>query len=272
MENNKYFKEGIYGLPYIPYLKGEDLLKQCAYFINKSNKIAILTGAGMSTDSGIPDFRSKSGLYSKAPESILSLSNFNNNPDEVYEFLYKYINTLNVKPNRGHLILKEIEDMGKEVNIITMNIDHLHAVNSNVIEFHGSLDKAKCLKCSKIYDIDEIIQVEKFNFLMEDIKYKYNCECGGLIKPNIVLYGEDVYHYEKAKQIMSECDLIIVMGTSMVVNPFASLPSEAKADTPIIIINKTPTYLDNDRMAMVIHDNISETLDKIINHINNKNF
>ena len=265
MENNKYFKEGVYGLPYIPYLKGEDLLKQCAYFINRANKIAVLTGAGMSTDSGIPDFRSKNGLYSKTPESILSLSNFKKNPKEVYDFLYKYLNTLDVKPNRGHLILKEIEDMGKEVNIITMNIDHLHTKSgsSKVYEFHGSLDKAKCLKCGKIYDINEIINNGEYN---------YNCSCKGLIKPNIVLYEEDVYHYDKAKEIMLECDLILIMGTSMVVNPFATLPSEAKIDTPMIIINETPTYLDNDRMAMVIHDNISETLNKIINHIKNKTF
>lgn len=269
MENNKYFKENVYVLP---YLKGEDLIKQCAYFINKSKKIAILTGAGMSTDSGIPDFRSKTGLYTKVPEDILSLSNFKENPTEVYDFLYKYLNTLNVKPNRGHFILKEIEDMGKEVNIITQNIDHLHSINSNVIEFHGSLNKAKCLNCNTIYDIEDIIQKQEDNFLMHKVDYKYNCECGGLIKPNIVLYEEDVYHYNEAKQIMQETDLIIVLGTSMNVNPFASLPLKAKADTPIIIINKDATYLDNDRMSMVIHDNISITLDKIISHIENKSF
>lgn len=267
MENNKYFKEGVYGLPYIPYLTGEDAIKQCAYFINRSNNIVVLTGAGMSTDSGIPDFRSKTGLYSKTPEYTLSLYNFNKNPKEVYDFLYKYLNTINVKPNRGHLAIKEIEDMGKEVNVITMNIDHLHSINKNVIEFHGSLDKAKCLKCGKIYNIDEVIKRND-----DEVKYDYNCDCGGLIKPNIVLYGEDVYDYVKAKEIASKADLLIVLGTSMVVNPFASLPNECSSEIPIIIINETPTYLDNDRMAIVIHDNISNTLDKIINHIKDKTF
>lgn len=267
MEENKYFKEGTYGVPYIPYLKGEEAIKQCAYFINRAENIAVLTGAGMSTDSGIPDFRSKGGLYSKAPEDILSLFNFKKNPDEVYDFLYKYLNTLDVEPNRGHFILKELEDMGKEINIITQNIDHLHskAGSSNVLEFHGSLDKAKCLRCQKIYDINDVIK---------DDKYHYRCDCKnkGFIKPNIVLYGEDVYHYKKAKQYMKKCDLIIVMGTSMVVNPFASLPKEAFCNTPIIIINESATYLDNDRMAIVIRDNITNALEKIVTHLKEKTF
>lgn len=256
-------------LSYVPQLEGEDKLKQCAEFIEKANKIAIITGAGMSTDSGIPDFRSKEGIYSKKPKDIFSKHNFFMNPHQVYLFIKDYINIINVKPNEGHYCLTELEKMGKEVTIITQNIDGLHsrAGNSKVLEVHGTLNTATCQnpKCRKQYSIGEVIK--------DNGQFSYYCNCkkdksrSNLIKPDCVFFGENIKYGEQIFKIVNNCDLLMVLGTSMVVHPVAILPQYIKAGVPIIVINKDATGIDQDRMSVVFHENIKDTLKNIIQYI-----
>lgn len=258
--NKKYYTENYHGSPFLTILQNEDKLKQAAYLIHTAKKIVVLTGAGFSTASGLSDFRSKQGLYEERPETILSLRYFRYHVEEVYEFLENYINIEDVKPNNGHLYLKKLEDLGKDLTIITQNIDHLHqdSGSSKVLEFHGTLKTGSCIKCGKKY-------------LMKDLyKYKnYYCDCEinthkKIIKPDIVFYDESVHHLPESIELMKEADLVLIMGTSLVVHPFASLPNYTKAETPIIIINKDITYLEDYRMSCVFKEDINETLCKIM--------
>lgn len=253
----------------IPQLEGEGKLKQCAEFIKKAKKIVVITGAGMSTDSGIPDFRSREGIYSKKPKDIFSRHNFFMKPHEVYSFIRDYINIINVKPNEGHYSLAELEKMGKEVIIITQNIDGLHSQSgsSQVYEVHGTLNTATCQnpKCRKQYPIREVIK--------DNGEFNYYCNCKegkgtrNLIKPDCVFFGEDIKHGKEIFKIVKNCDLLMVLGTSMVVQPVATLPQYIRADVPIIVINEEPTYLDEDRMSIVFHKNIKDTLKNIMKYI-----
>lgn len=251
-------------LEHIPQLEGIEKVKQCANYIKKAKKIAVITGAGMSTDSGIPDFRTKKGLYSKNPVDILSRQHFFSKPKEVYNFLENYIRIINKKkPNEGHYILSSLEKLNKNIFIITQNIDSLHSKSgsNNVIEVHGTLNTATCQKCGKKYNTNEIIR--------SDGTMNYYCDCNkrGLIKPDCVLFGEDVKHLREIKQIVKECDLLLVLGTSLTVYPVAKLPNYLKAEVPIIIINENNTYLDEDRMSIVFHNNISNTLKQIMEYV-----
>ncbi|AMN31149.1 SIR2 family NAD-dependent protein deacylase [Clostridium perfringens] len=264
--NNKYINiESVYCSPYVLNLNESDKYSQCAYFIEKSNKIVILSGAGISTSQNIPDFRSKTGWYSKNPQNILSINNFINNPKEVYRFLYKYLNTIKGKTqSKAHSIIKDLEKC-KQVYVITQNIDKLH--NNNIlIEFHGNLESAHCLKCGKKFNIEYILN--------DDIEDFNRCECGGLIKPDIILFDEDIKsdNILKANNICKEADLIMIIGTSLTVEPFASLPLKAPIETPFIILNKTATYLDDNNMSVVINEDCDKSLSEIYKRFLNKDF
>ena len=164
----KYIKQTKGGNFYIEQTNNvEEKYVQSAYFIKNAKNICVLTGAGISTNTGIPDFRSKNGWYNKEPEDILSFDNFIKDPKEVYAFLYKYFKLINVEPSKSHKILAELEDMKKNIAIITQNIDKLHhkAGSTDIIEFHGGLDKAECILCNKEYDITRVLN--------ENILYVY---------------------------------------------------------------------------------------------------
>ena len=266
-KDNKYINlGGAYSSPFVYNFEDvEDKYKQCAYLIDKAKNIVFLTGAGISTNAGIPDFRGKEGWYNRKPEYILSMDNFLANPKEVYKFLYTYLKTIRSrKPTKTHNIIKALDDE-KNVNIITQNIDNLH-IGSNIIHFHGDLEKAHCIKCNKEYSIDYILNdnIDSFN----------RCECGGLIKPNIILYDENIDkgNLLNSKEICKKADLIIIIGTSLVVQPFASLQLEAPLETPFIILNKTATYLDDNNMSIVINENCDKSLGEIYKRYKNKDF
>lgn len=263
MLKNKKFVEGG-DFPYVLTLTGDDLIEQCAYFINKAKTIVVLSGAGISTSRGIPDFRSKFGWYSKAPQQILSLTNLYSNTKEVLNFLNKYYSMINVEPSFSHKFLYELEEQGKQVSIITQNVDlgHTEAGNTDIIEFHGSFKKAICNDCGREYNISKVL-----NDNINDDEFDFKCTCGGIIRPDIVLFGEAVRREEEAIKKIKEADLLIVIGTSMVVQPFASLPSKAKPNTPIIVINNSSTYLDEDRMAVIVKENCDDVLLKIKNKL-----
>lgn len=237
----------------------DNLLKM----IRESDKIVFFGGAGVSTESGLKDFRSQDGLYSESyrypPEMILSHSFFLDNPSEFFRFYRDKLNTNHCKPNITHIVLKKLEDMGKVSSIITQNIDGLHqdAGSQKVIELHGSIKRNHCMKCGKFFD-------DTFVFGSKEIP---KCECGGIIKPDVVLYEEpldDANVLEAIKEIES-CDLLIVGGTSLNVYPAAGLLRYFKGKN-LVLINKDRTPFDN-QCDLVIYDklgNVFRTIEKEI--------
>ena len=227
------------------------------------------TGAGVSTLSGIKDFRSADGVYSKpwqgySVESILSLSFFNNNPSIFYQWSKEFCYCLDrFEPNIVHKTVAELQKRGIIKALITQNIDLLHtkAGSPEVIEIHGSPAKHHCLKCRKIYTYDEIAPR-----VMRDEVPK--CDCGGIIKPDIVFYEESL-HAEDLDRSFEEAgrsDLFLVLGSSLTVQPAASLPLEAlQHHAKICIVNAQPTYLD--RFAQWKFDDLKVVFEYIENHL-----
>lgn len=228
-------------------------------YINNSNNIVFFGGAGVSTESGIKDFRSKDGLYNEKykypPEQILSNSFFYKNTKEFYKFYRDKLNCLNVLPNICHKYLVKLEREGKLKAIITQNIDNLHqkAGSTNVIELHGTIYKNYCDKCHKFYPPEYIWNTK-------DIP---KCNCGGIIKPNVVLYEEPLNEFDilKAINYIKNSDLLIIAGTSLTVYPAASYISYFQGKH-LVIINKDKTPGDN-IADLVINDNIGNVFKKL---------
>lgn len=222
----------------------ENFAKEFIGFLKDSKHAIVLTGAGVSTDSGIPDFRGQNGLYSKYnADKVFDINYFLKDPTYFYNFAKEEILKMAIaEPSITHYMLAKLEKEGLIKAIITQNIDLLHqkAGSRNVIELHGNISKAHCIKCNKEYDFIEILKSPQNIF---------KCiTCGGLIKPDIVFFGESLPENElkKAFYLANSCDLIIVMGSSLVVQPAASLPVYAVNNgAKFLIINKGTTALDN---------------------------
>lgn len=228
--------------------------------IDDSKKIVFFGGAGVSTESGIPDFRSVDGLYNQKydypPEEILSHTFFVNNTKEFYKFYKDKMICLDAKPNAAHYKLAELEKAGKLSAVITQNIDGLHqaAGSSNVLELHGAVTRNYCTKCHKFFD-------EKYILNSADIPL---CDsCGGVVKPDVVLYEEglDNYTVTTAVKEISACDTLIIAGTSLTVYPAAGLIDYFRGKY-LVLINRDKTARD-DIASLVIHDKVGETLSKI---------
>lgn len=225
-------------------------IEELQKIINESNNIVFFSGAGVSTLSGIKDFRSKDGLYNMKykfpPELILSNEFFNRNTSKFYKFYRDKLNCLDSNPNIIHKYMVKLEKSGKLKAIITQNIDGLHtkAGSTNVLEIHGTIYKNHCIKCHKFYDAEYV-------FNSKDIPL---CECGSIVKPDVVLYGEmlneDVLN--QSIKLISECDTLIVAGTSLTVEPASSLVKLFKGKN-LIIINRDATSYDN-IASLVIND------------------
>ena len=235
-------------------------IEELQKIINESTGIVFFGGAGVSTESGIPDFRSQDGLYNQKydypPEEILSSRFFFNNTKEFYKFYFDKLINLDVKPNDCHLKLKELEDVGKLKCVITQNIDGLHemAGSKNVITLHGTVYKNHCIDCNKQYDLDYVL------------KYKNDipkCECGGIIKPNVVLYEEALNDQDITSAISNilEADTLIIGGTSLNVYPAAGLIRYFNGKN-LIIINKDATSYD-DLATLVIREPIAKVFKEI---------
>ncbi len=211
-----------------------------------AGKTTILTGAGISTPSGIPDFRSPHGIYSKYnPEELFGLENFLRNPSYFYEFATKYLFTMkNAKPNSVHLMVKVLEDLGLIKGVITQNIDMLHekAGSKNVANVHGSIKSGHCLKCSRKFSLEEM---EKRSLKSEDKVAR--CDCGGLIKPDIVFFGEVLPEDDVslAYKMLEDSTLLIAMGTTLVIYPVGMFPKIVLDNGgELIIVNKGETAWD----------------------------
>lgn len=227
--------------------------------IDEGKRIVFFGGAGVSTESGIPDFRSADGLYSQKykfpPERIISHSFFMSQPEEFYRFYRDRMIFPEAKPNAAHLKLAELERAGKLSAVITQNIDGLHtaAGSKNVIELHGSVHRNHCMKCGRAYGLDFIINSEGIP----------RCGCGGIVKPDVVLYEEglDENDINRAINAIAEADVLIIGGTSLVVQPAAGLIRFFDGRR-LVVINKTPTSAD-DEADIVIKGSIGETLSQI---------
>jgi len=223
--------------------------------VDKSRRIVFFGGAGVSTESGIPDFRSAGGLYGMKykypPETMLSHSFFVTHPEEFFDFYRSRILYPDARPNKAHIKLAEMERAGRLTAVVTQNIDGLHqmAGSQNVLELHGSVHRNYCMKCRAKYDLEFILNSTGVP----------RCQCGGMVRPDVVLYEEaldgDVMY--RAVAAISNADLVIVGGTSLVVYPAAGLLSDY--DGALVLINKSATPYDN-KARLVIREPIGETL------------
>ena len=216
----------------------EKEVEQLQNIIDDSKRIVFFGGAGVSTESNIPDFRSADGLYQQkykySPEQIVSHSFFVRNPERFYEFYKEKMMFLDAKPNAAHLKLAELEEKGKLTAVITQNIDGLHqaAGSKNVLELHGSIHRNYCMKCHKFYDAAYVKNASGIP----------RCTCGGMIKPDVVLYEEglDSDVIRRSIKAISEADTLIIGGTSLVVYPAAGFIDYFRGKH-LVVINKSAT-------------------------------
>ena len=230
-----------------------DTLKK---WIDESNYIVFFGGAGVSTESNIPDFRSTDGLYHQEydypPETILSHSFYMRKPEEFYRFYRNKMLFPNAKPNRAHLALAKLEQEGKLKAVITQNIDGLHqaAGSKEVLELHGSVLRNHCTRCGKFYGLDDILKM----------KGVPKCACGGVFKPDVVLYEEGLDNevIERSIDHIRKADMLIIGGTSLVVYPAAGLIDYYHGNK-LVLINKSATSRDG-QADLVISDSIGKVL------------
>ena len=235
------------------------MVKALEDIIAKSSSIVFFGGAGVSTESGIPDFRSVDGLYHQKydypPETILSHTFWEENPEEFYRFYRDKLIVKDAKPNAAHLRLAKLEQQGKLRAVVTQNIDGLHqaAGSKTVYELHGSTLRNYCTRCGKFYDVD---------FIANSTGVPRCTECGGIVKPDVVLYEEglDEATMENAIKAISVADTLIVGGTSLAVYPAAGLLRYFRGET-LVVINKQPTPADG--MAnLILNMPIGQALDE----------
>ena len=228
--------------------------------IDESNNIVFFGGAGVSTESGIPDFRSVDGLYNQKydypPETILSHSFFIRKPEEFYKFYRDKMICIWAKPNNAHIALARLEETGKLKAVVTQNIDGLHqmAGSKKVYELHGSVHRNYCMKCKKFYGIEAITESTGIP----------KCTCGGMIKPDVVLYEEglDDKTVTKAVTAISKADVLIIGGTSLNVYPAAGF-LRYFGGSKIVLLNKSATPFDREA-DIIIRDPIGQVLKEVV--------
>lgn len=237
-------------------MAAEDTLRQ---WIAESDNIVFFGGAGVSTESGIPDFRSQDGLYHQAyaypPETIVSHSFFTRNTAEFYRFYKDKMIIEGVEPNAAHKALARLEQQGKLKAVITQNIDGLHqmAGSKEVLELHGSIHRNYCMRCGKFYGLEAIKTAEGIP----------TCSCGGTIKPDVVLYEEglDQQLLRKAVSYIANADVLIVGGTSLMVYPAAGLIDYYRG-SKLVLINRSETAKDA-HANLVISRSIGQVLGEV---------
>ena len=238
-------------------------IERLAEILSESASAVFFGGAGMSTESGIPDFRSASGIYNQklnqtfSPEEMASHDFFVRHPEDFFSFYRERFVYLDAKPNAGHLALAELERRGILSAVVTQNIDGLHQLAGSkiVYELHGSIRRSYCVNCGARYDVE---------FVMKNIPVPHCERCGGIVKPDVVLYGEQLDNKILADSIqaIAEADTLIVGGTSLIVYPAAGLIDYFRGDN-LILINKTATRADADA-TLVIRSNIGKTLSEAV--------
>lgn len=239
-------------------------IQKLSEILRESKNIVFFGGAGVSTESNIPDFRSSTGLFNEklnitfTPEQLVSHTFYMKYPEEFFQFYKSKLIYPEAKPNSGHLALAKLEGMGKLRAIVTQNIDGLHqaAGSKNVFELHGSVHRNYCVKCQAFYDAKYILEA----------KGAPSCsKCGGSVKPDVVLYEEglDDSVIRGAIDAISKADTLIIGGTSLVVYPAAGLINYFKGKN-LVLINKSTTSADS-KADLVIHDSIGKVLSEAVN-------
>ena len=234
--------------------------QQLKDWIQSSGNIVFFGGAGVSTESGIPDFRSVDGLYNQQyrypPETIISHSFYVRNPEEFYRFYKDRMLFTQAKPNAAHQALARLEEQGKLRAVITQNIDGLHqmAGSKEVLELHGSVHRNYCTRCGEFYGLDHVINSEGVP----------RCSCGGTVKPDVVLYEEGLDNriLQKSVDYIRNADMLIIGGTSLVVYPAAGLIDYYRGNR-LVLINKGATSRDS-QADLVISDSIGEVLGAVV--------
>lgn len=232
--------------------------------IDSHNNIVFFGGAGVSTESDIPDFRSATGLFSEklnrnfTPEQLVSHTFFMRYPEDFFKFYKDKLIYEDAKPNKAHIALAKLEEMGKLNAIITQNIDGLHqmAGSRNVFELHGSIHRNYCTKCGKFFNLEEMLDLGGI---------VPHCDnCGAIVKPDVVLYEEalDNSVVNKTINALSNADLLIIGGTSLVVYPAAGFIDYFNGDS-IVLINKSSTGYDS-KASLIINDSIGKVLSQVI--------
>ena len=240
-----------------------DKIEELAQIIQSSQNIVFFGGAGVSTESGIPDFRSSNGIYNIelnqhfTAEQLVSHTMFERYPEQFFDFYKKYLIYPDARPNVAHDYLVHLEKTGKLKAIVTQNIDSLHEIagSKNVLKIHGSVDRNYCTNCHRFYDLEDFLR------LSGTIPY---CEtCGYIVKPDVTLYEESLNMdvFSQAIQAISRADLLIIGGTSLVVYPAASLVQYFQG-RQLVLINKSNTIQDN-QADLVIKGKIGEVLSKV---------
>jgi NAD-dependent deacetylase len=238
----------------------ENKYKEAKKLIDESKKIVILSGAGISTNTGIPDFRGENGIYTKAdienPELIFDYYYFKDHPELFYNFHKKFLEYVeNAKPTYAYEKIYDLEKQNKLLGIITQNIDSLHkmAGNKNVLEIHGGLYDNYCLKCGEKYSYKQV----KGKINNQEVP---RCDkCNSIIKPDIVFFGEMVKDIEESIEMMKDSDLLMILGSSLSVTPAAYLPMYS--DSRIIVVNKGEFFTNN-----LKSENIEYIFDEDIDH------
>ena len=236
-------------------------INQLQEIIDSSENIVFFGGAGVSTESGIPDFRSESGIfkslekYGDTPENLVSHTYYIDHTEEFFDYYKENLIFRDAKPNPAHLKLAELEKVGKLNAVITQNIDGLHqkAGSNNVLELHGSIHRNYCQICNKEYELEYILQSEGIP----------RCECGGIVKPDVVLYEESLNNaiLNFSTDYIQNADTLIIGGTSLVVYPAAGLINYFNGEN-LVLINKSETPYDN-LATLVINDAIGEVFSQI---------
>ena len=233
----------------------QSAVQKCAQLLERANSVGVLTGAGISTSAGIPDFRGPQGLYVTRrydPDTIFDINYFYANPAPFYEFAHDFIGLeATIEPTFAHRFLAHLEMIGKIKGIVTQNIDSLHqmAGSQNVLEMHGSFWRSFCLVCAQEYSFE----IMKHKLAQENVVH---CPCGGVIKPDIVFFGENVKFMDEAIHLAEKTDLFLVIGTSCVVYPAALVPTYASGD--IVIINKSLVDLPRGNVVLQAQEDIDE--------------
>jgi NAD-dependent deacetylase len=251
----------------------DDLIAKGAQIIKEAKKILVFSGAGMSTESGIPDFRSPGGVWSKYDPSDFYFDKIISSEkarEKYWEMSTEFYDTMkDAVPNRAHLAIRAIEESGKLLAIVTQNIDNLHHKAGNsperIIEIHGTAISVSCLSCGKKYDREDI--QERLN---SGVKVPYCDDCAGILKPDTISFGQAMPEDKMADALMyaRECDLCIVLGSSLVVYPAASVPVHAVQNgATLIIINRDETPLDAEA-DLVCHESLSKALGQMVRGLN----
>ena len=247
----------------------DSLIAKGAELIKGAEKILVFSGAGLSTESGIPDFRSPGGVWSKYDPSDFYFDKFISDEKarvKYWQMSTEFYQTMkDALPNRAHLAIKALEDTGKLVAVVTQNIDRLHHKAGNspdkIIEIHGTAFSVSCLSCGKTYDRDDI--QERIN---SGVEVPYCDECSGILKPDTISFGQAMPQDKMAQAIRHarECDLCIVLGSSLVVYPAASVPvSAVESGAKLMIINRDETQLDS-MAELVVNESVSKALGEMV--------